>query len=178
MLKPSALIVNCARGGIIDEDALYEALKERTIAGAALDVFEDEPPKGSKLLTLDNLVATPHLGASTKEAQEKVSIEMAEHVKSSCGKQDTNAVNVPISRWTPRSPRSSGWPSAGAFCVQLSDAPVRKSRWNATARCQHWTPAWSPSPPSSRAVDSGRSNTNLINASTSPGEGHPDRETK
>jgi D-3-phosphoglycerate dehydrogenase len=127
-LKPSTLIVNCARGGIIDEDALYEALKAGTIAGAALDVFEDEPPKGSKLLTLDNLVATPHLGASTKEAQEKVSIEMAEHVKMFLvDNKITNAVNVPISRVDPKVAPFIGLAERlGAFCVQLADGPVKK----------------------------------------------------
>ncbi|MCE5261141.1 MAG: phosphoglycerate dehydrogenase [Euryarchaeota archaeon] len=128
LMKPSAFVVNCARGGIIDEDALYEALKDRRIAGAALDVFEDEPPKGSKLLTLDNLVATPHLGASTKEAQEKVSIEMAEHVKMFLLENKiTNAVNVPIGRVDPKVAPFIGLAERlGAFCVQLSDAPVKK----------------------------------------------------
>ena len=128
MLKPSALIINCARGGIIDEDALYEALKSGRIAGAALDVFETEPPKGSKLMTLENLVATPHLGASTKEAQEKVSIEMAEHVKMFLvDNKITNAVNVPISRVDPKvAPFMSLAERMGAFCVQLSEGPIKK----------------------------------------------------
>ncbi len=69
LMKKSAIIVNAARGGVVDEKALYSALKEREIGGAALDVFENEPPVGSPLLTLDNVVLTPHLGASTEEAQ-------------------------------------------------------------------------------------------------------------
>ncbi len=69
LMKKSAIIVNAARGGVVDEKALYSALKERGIGGAALDVFENEPPVGSPLLTLDNVVLTPHLGASTEEAQ-------------------------------------------------------------------------------------------------------------
>jgi len=68
-MKNTAFIVNCARGGIIDENALYNSLKEGKIRGAALDVYENEPPKNSPLLTLDNIVFTPHIGASTKEAQ-------------------------------------------------------------------------------------------------------------
>ena len=79
-MKKSAMIVNCARGGVVNEDALYDALAEGKLAGAALDVFTEEPPKGSKLLTLDNIILTPHLGATTKEAQEDVGSEIAEQV--------------------------------------------------------------------------------------------------
>ncbi len=80
MMKPSAYILNVARGGIIDEDALYEALKANKLAGAAIDVYEAEPPKDKdkKLIDLDNVVCTPHLGASTHEAQKAVSIEAAQ----------------------------------------------------------------------------------------------------
>lgn len=69
LMKKSAILVNAARGGIIDEKALYSVLKKGKIKGAALDVFENEPPVNSKLLTLENVVLTPHLGASTEEAQ-------------------------------------------------------------------------------------------------------------
>ena len=69
MMKNTARIINTARGGVIDEDALYNSLKEGSIAGAALDVFEVEPATGNKLTTLPNFVATPHMGAQTKEAQ-------------------------------------------------------------------------------------------------------------
>ena len=81
MMKKNALLINVARGGIVNEDDLYTALKEKVIAGAAFDVFVDEPLKdGCKLLELDNLITTPHLGASTVEAQEKVSVDIAENV--------------------------------------------------------------------------------------------------
>lgn len=79
-MKDGVRIINCARGGIINEADLYEALKSGKVAGAALDVFEKEPPGDSPLLTLDNVVCTPHLGASTEEAQEKVAIAVAEQV--------------------------------------------------------------------------------------------------
>jgi len=69
MMKNTARIINTARGGVIDEDALYNSLKEGNIAGAALDVFEVEPATGNKLITLPNFIATPHMGAQTKEAQ-------------------------------------------------------------------------------------------------------------
>ena len=68
-MKDGVRIINCARGGIIDEKALYDAVKSGKVAGAALDVFETEPPTDSPLLTLDNIIVTPHLGASTVEAQ-------------------------------------------------------------------------------------------------------------
>ncbi|MEM3102374.1 MAG: D-2-hydroxyacid dehydrogenase [Candidatus Caldarchaeum sp.] len=70
MMKPSAILVNASRGEVVDEEALYEALSTGRLAGAGLDVFEREPPTGSKLLLLDNVVATPHVGAQTYEAQE------------------------------------------------------------------------------------------------------------
>jgi D-3-phosphoglycerate dehydrogenase / 2-oxoglutarate reductase len=68
-MKKTAYIINTSRGEIIDEDALYDALKEGKIAGVALDVFEKEPAVGNKLTTLSNVVCTPHIGAQTKEAQ-------------------------------------------------------------------------------------------------------------
>jgi len=69
MMKNTACIVNTSRGGVIDEEALYNSLKEGNIAGAALDVFEVEPATENKLITLPNFIATPHTGAQTKEAQ-------------------------------------------------------------------------------------------------------------
>ena len=69
IMKKTARIINTARGGVIDEDALYNSLKDGNLAGAALDVFEVEPATGNKLTTLPNFVATPHMGAQTKEAQ-------------------------------------------------------------------------------------------------------------
>jgi len=69
MMKKTARIINTARGGVIDEEALYNSLKEGNLTGAALDVFEVEPATGNKLITLPNFIATPHMGAQTKEAQ-------------------------------------------------------------------------------------------------------------
>jgi len=69
LMKNTARIINTSRGGVIDEDALYNSLKDGSLAGAALDVFEAEPAIGNRLITLPNFVATPHMGAQTKEAQ-------------------------------------------------------------------------------------------------------------
>jgi len=79
-MKKGVMIVNAARGGVIDEKALYEALKSGKVAAAALDVFEVEPPEGSPLLELDNFVCTPHLGASTADAQENVAVAVANQI--------------------------------------------------------------------------------------------------
>jgi D-3-phosphoglycerate dehydrogenase len=74
-MKHGVRIINCARGGIIDEKALVEAIQSGKVAGAALDVFEEEPPaKDNPLLSLDQVIVTPHLGASTVEAQENVAL--------------------------------------------------------------------------------------------------------
>ncbi|HTX62126.1 MAG TPA: phosphoglycerate dehydrogenase [Acidimicrobiales bacterium] len=78
--KPGIRIVNTSRGGIVDEEALYEALRAGTVAGAALDVFSTEPPGASPLFELGNVVVTPHLGASTEEAQDKAGVSIAEQV--------------------------------------------------------------------------------------------------
>jgi len=77
-MKNGVRIVNCARGGIVSEDALYEALTSGKVAGAALDVFNEEPPVDWKLMKLDNVIASPHIGAATKEAQGRVGAEVAE----------------------------------------------------------------------------------------------------
>ena len=79
-MKPSAFLVNTARGGLVDEAALYQALSQKWIAGAALDVFIEEPPAGSPLLGLENLVVTPHIGAHTQEAIERMGVMAAQNV--------------------------------------------------------------------------------------------------
>jgi D-3-phosphoglycerate dehydrogenase len=95
LMKPTAFIVNVARGGLIDEAALFTALKSGRIAGAGLDVFVDEPPTDSPLLGLENIVLTPHLGASTDEAQEKAGVSVARSVRLALdGELVPDAVNV------------------------------------------------------------------------------------
>jgi D-3-phosphoglycerate dehydrogenase len=79
-MKPSCRIVNCARGGIINETDLAEALKNKTIAGAALDVYTSEPFENNPFIGLDNIVMTPHLAASTDEAQQIVAVDIAKQM--------------------------------------------------------------------------------------------------
>ena len=80
IMKTGVRLINCARGGIINEKDLYDALVEGKVAGAALDVLEKEPPENNPLLSLDSVICTPHLGASTQEAQENVAVAVAEQV--------------------------------------------------------------------------------------------------
>jgi len=98
LMKKDCLFIDCARGGVVDEEALYQALKNGDIRGAGLDVFEVEPTtkENCKLLDLDNFICTPHLGASTAEAQENVAVAIAEQIADYLLHGTvTNAVNVP-----------------------------------------------------------------------------------
>lgn len=97
LMKETAFLINCARGGIVNEQDLYTALSEGKIAGAGLDVYENEPPKGNPLLNLDNVVATPHIGASTVEAQDNAAIIVAEEIKKvKNGESPSNLINLPV----------------------------------------------------------------------------------
>ena len=97
MMKENAFLVNCARGGIIKEDDLYEALSTGKIRGAGLDVFENEPPENSPLLELDNVVLTPHIAASTSEAQRDAAIIVANEIKKVFkGQSPKNVINMPV----------------------------------------------------------------------------------
>ena len=95
-IKKGAMLINCARGGIVNEDDLYDALESGHLAGAALDVFSTEPPGEIKLMNLPNFICTPHLGASTKEAQVNVAVDVAEQIVAYLLHGTVkNAVNVP-----------------------------------------------------------------------------------
>lgn len=95
-MKPTVRIINCSRGGIIDENDLADALENGRIAGAALDVFEEEPLKESRLRDVKNIILTPHLGASTTEAQVNVAIDVAEQIRDVLlGLPARSAVNIP-----------------------------------------------------------------------------------
>jgi len=96
MMKPTVRLVNCARGGIINEEALYNALAEGAIAGAALDVYPTEPPENTRFTEFENCLVTPHLGASTREAQIDVAVEAARNLVDAIkGGPVRNALNAP-----------------------------------------------------------------------------------
>ncbi len=128
-LKPGVRIVNCARGGLVDEDALAEALKSGHVAGAAFDVFAVEPATESPLFNLPNVVVTPHLGAATTEAQENVALQVAEQMSDYLlTGAVSNALNMPSV--TAEEAKVMGpWVKLaghlGAFVGQLTDEPIR-----------------------------------------------------
>ncbi|MFO1090441.1 MAG: phosphoglycerate dehydrogenase [Hyphomicrobiales bacterium] len=127
-MRRGVRIINCARGGLVDELALAAALQSGHVAGAALDVFETEPATDSPLFGLDTVVCTPHLGASTSEAQEKVAIQIAEQMADylTTGAV-TNALNMP-SITAEEAPRLKPFVALverlGSFAGQLTDDPV------------------------------------------------------
>ncbi|HTE86613.1 MAG TPA: phosphoglycerate dehydrogenase, partial [Dehalococcoidia bacterium] len=97
LVKPTIRLINTARGGVIDEEALAGALREGRVAGAAIDVFTEEPATANPLLQAPNLITTPHLGASTAEAQERVAVDVAEQIAAVLrGEPAQYAVNAPM----------------------------------------------------------------------------------
>lgn len=130
--KPGVRIINCARGGLVDEKALAAALKTGQVAGAAIDVFEVEPAKENVLFGLDNVICTPHLGASTTEAQEKVALQIAEQMSDYLlTGAITNAVNFP-SISAEEAPRLVPYvklaEEIGSFAGQLTDTVIETVR--------------------------------------------------
>lgn len=132
-MKKGARIINCARGGLVDEAALYEAIKSGIVAGAALDVFEQEPPPTDHpLLGLDEVIVTPHLGASTTEAQEGVAVTVAEQMRDYLLTGALRgAVNVPAlgaKELSVLQPYLALAESLGRFQAQLVESAVREVR--------------------------------------------------
>lgn len=126
--KKGVRIINCARGGLVNEDALYDALISKQVAGAALDVFEVEPASSHKLFNLENVVATPHLGASTGEAQENVALQVAEQMADYLMTGAvSNALNMP-SISAEEAPRLKPYVALaeklGSFAGQLTDSTI------------------------------------------------------
>jgi D-3-phosphoglycerate dehydrogenase len=129
-MKRGVRIINCARGGLIDESALKAALDGGHVAGAALDVFEEEPAKSNILFGSDKVVATPHLGASTAEAQENVAIQVAQQISDYLlTGAITNALNMP-SISAEESAKVRPWialaEKLGLFAGQLTDTSIRE----------------------------------------------------
>ena len=125
LVKPSVRFINTARGGIIDEKALYEAIEEGRVAGAAIDVFTKEPATDNILLQSDRVIVTPHLGASTEEAQTTVAVDVAEQILQVLkGRPARHAVNIPMMAPETAAVLGPFLPvaaSAGKLCAQLAD---------------------------------------------------------
>lgn len=126
-MKKTARLINTSRGGVVDEEALYQALANREIAGAALDVFEQEPPpRDCRLFGLDNVLLTPHLGASTEEAQMKVAVDIAEQFveffRTGVARNAVNVAQVPESWMQPFVPLAS---TLGMLASQLCEGRIK-----------------------------------------------------
>jgi D-3-phosphoglycerate dehydrogenase / 2-oxoglutarate reductase len=128
-MKDGVRFINCARGDLMDEKALYDGLKSGKIAGAALDVFNVEPAENNPLFELPNVICTPHLGASTTEAQENVALQVAEQISAYLNTGEiANALNFP-SITAEEAPRLTPWvklaETLGSFAGQLTETAIK-----------------------------------------------------
>lgn len=127
-MKDGVMIINCARGGIVDEDALFHAMESGKVAGAALDVFVTEPPGECKLMGMDRLICTPHLGASTKEAQSNVAVAVArqiiDYLKGGTVANSVNAPSVAGELLKKIGPYISLGERMGSLQAQMANGPV------------------------------------------------------
>lgn len=130
MMKPNVRIINCARGGIINEDDLYDAIVEGKVAGAALDVFVEEPATNHKLLTLPQVIATPHLGASTVEAQESVAVDVSNDIikffKTGTVTNPVNMPSIPKELLAEVEPFFELAEKLGLFLTQITSQPINE----------------------------------------------------
>ena len=128
-MKPTARIINCARGGLIDEEALYHAVESGKLAGAALDVFSKEPVTDSILFRSDKIIVTPHLGASTTEAQASVALEVAEQViavlNGQPAKYAVNAPQIPAELFAVLAPFMQVASTLGSLARQLMEGQIK-----------------------------------------------------
>ena len=132
LMKKGVRIINCSRGGVIDEDALYKSIKSGKVSGAALDVFEKEPPGKSPLLSLPEVVVTPHLGASTKEAQYNVSVEIANQIidalEGGIYRNVINLPHIPKEEWQNMKPYLALCEKIGSLTAQICNGNVSELR--------------------------------------------------
>ncbi|MGE7665908.1 phosphoglycerate dehydrogenase [Ureibacillus composti] len=130
MMKTGVRIINCARGGIINEEDLYEAIVEGKVAGAALDVFVEEPATDHKLLTLQEVIATPHLGASTIEAQESVAVDVSNDIikfyKTGTVTNPVNMPSIPKELLAQVEPFFELAEKLGAFLSQITEEAIKE----------------------------------------------------
>ena len=120
LMKKGVKLVNCSRGGVVDERALYDAVKAGIVSGCALDVYESEPPAANPLVALDQAITTPHIGASTSEAQLNVATEIARQVIDVLqGRPARNAVNLPLMEGDGLRPYIELAEKLGTLLVQL-----------------------------------------------------------
>lgn len=140
-MKKNAYLLNCARGGIIDEDALYQAIKQGDIKGAAVDVYEEEPAKNHPLTELDEVITTPHIAASTDEAQlnvaEQVAVEILDYLK---GKPAPHALNLPhvdADEFEKMAPVTSLTKVLGETATQLFREPVKEVEMHYAGELSH-----------------------------------------
>ena len=141
-MKKGVRLVNCARGELVNEVDLAQALQQGHIAGAALDVFAEEPPRNSPLLALDNVVLTPHVGGSTHEAQEAVGVQIAQQVKEYLQHGVIqNAVNVPsvsAEEYAAMQPYIVLAERMGAFLAQVSDGTIEEISIRYSGHIAEW----------------------------------------
>jgi D-3-phosphoglycerate dehydrogenase / 2-oxoglutarate reductase len=129
-MKDGVMIINCARGGIVNEADLYDAIKSGKVAGAALDVFEQEPPVGNPLLEMDHVICTPHLGASTREAQTNVAVAVAgqiiDYLNTGTILNAVNAPSVTGDLLEKLGPFLSIGEQLGSLQAQLTEGPLKE----------------------------------------------------
>jgi D-3-phosphoglycerate dehydrogenase len=175
-MKPTAVLVNCARGGLVDEAALYDALEAGELAGAALDVYEAEPPEGNPLIGHPRVVATPHLGASTEEAQERVAVLIAGQVRDFFLEGEVrNAVNLPalsaelVARVRPYLDLAE---RLGSLAAQIAGAPFERAAVTFRGECTELprTPVVSAALVGLLGRVRGGSGVNYVNARLAAGE--------
>ncbi len=141
-MKKGVRLVNCARGELVEEAALYEALKSGHVGAAALDVFQTEPPKDSPFAALENVILTPHIGGSTKEAQDAVGVQIAQQVKEYLAKGVfQNAVNVPsvsYEEYLEMQPYIALAERLGAFVAQITEGSLNEIVLRYSGRIAGW----------------------------------------